>query len=211
MYTYFAFGLGILLLAILIALIWRLVSRRRELPCPVWLHWMVEMENPFTRVSRAAVIIEHLDLQPGMKALDFGCGPGRVTIPMAERVGSQGQVTAVDLQDGMIQRAQEKARAKNLDNIHFVQAAAGQGKIGKNQFDRAVLVTVLGEIPNQKSAMQELFDSIRPGGILSVTEIIFDPHFQSRNSVTQVAQSVGFCEKAFFGSQLAYTLNFEKP
>ncbi len=82
--------LGIIGLTVLIFLVWRLVSHRRELPCPVWLHWMVEMDNPFTRTNRAAVIIEHLDLKPGMKALDFGCGPGRVTIPMAERVERAG-------------------------------------------------------------------------------------------------------------------------
>ncbi len=111
----------------------------------------------------------------------------------------------------MLQRAQEKARAKSLDNIRFVQATAGQGKLGNNQFDRAVLVTVLGEIPDQKSAMQELFDAIRPGGLLSVTEVIFDPHFQNSKAVKRLAQTIGFREKDFFGHRLAYTMNLEKP
>jgi ubiquinone/menaquinone biosynthesis C-methylase UbiE len=171
----------------------------------------VELDNPFTETNRANIIIEHLDLHPGMNALDFGCGPGRLTIPLAERVGEQGKVMAVDIQQGMLQRTQEKAQMKKLDNIRFVHGAAGDGKLGNNQFDRAVLVTVLGEIPDQATAFKELFNAIKPGGILSVTEIIFDPHFQSQNKVWQTAQSVGFQRKEFFGNRLAYTLNLEKP
>jgi len=41
-----------------------------------------------------------------------------------------------------------------------------------------VLVTVLGEVPDREAALREIFDALKPGGILSVTEIIFDPHFQ---------------------------------
>ena len=172
---------------------------------------MVELDNPFTETNRAEVIIQHLDLQPGMNALDFGCGPGRLTIPMAEKVGAQGRVTAVDMQNGMLQRTQEKAQLKNIKNIYFIKSAAGEGKLGNDKFDRAVLVTVLGEIPDQIPALRELFNAIKPGGILSVTEIIFDPHFQSQSKVWQLAEKVGFQQKEFFGNRLAYTLNLEKP
>jgi ubiquinone/menaquinone biosynthesis C-methylase UbiE len=172
---------------------------------------MVELDNPFTKTNRADVIIQHLDLQPGMNALDFGCGPGRLTIPMAKKVGERGKVTAVDIQAGMLERAQEKAQTTNINNISFVQNAAGDGKLGNDQFDRAVLVTVLGEIPDQLPALKELFNAMKPGGILSVTEIVFDPHFQSRGKVRQLAEKVGFQQKEFFGNKLAYTLNLEKP
>jgi hypothetical protein len=70
---------------------------------------------------------------------------------------------------------------------------------------------VLGEIPDRETALQEIFASLKAGGILSVTEIIFDPHFQSRNTVSRLALEVGFSEKEYFGSRLAYTLNLEKP
>lgn len=55
-------------------LIWRLSSRRHSLPCPSWLGWMVEMDNPFTRTNRSGEIISHLGLTPGMAVLDAGCG-----------------------------------------------------------------------------------------------------------------------------------------
>lgn len=202
---------GLIALGLLIAFVWRFASRRRSLPCPVWLRWLVELDNPFTETNRASVIIRHLDLQPGMKVLDVGCGPGRLTIPVAERVGPQGAVAAMDIQPGMLRRAQEKAQAANLNNIRFLQVGAGEGKLERSQYDRALLVTVLGEIPDREAALKEIFEALKPGGLLSVTEVIFDPHFQTRGAVLRLAGAVGFREQRFFGNRLAFTLTLEKP
>jgi SAM-dependent methyltransferase len=212
--VYIIFGLvGVIAL---VAAGWRLASRRYTLPCPVWLRWFVEFDNPFTGTDRADVIVRHLDLQPGMKVLDIGCGPGRLTIPIARQVGPQGEVVAIDLQPGMLRRARQKAQAAGLNNVRFLQAgvgagAAGDGILQAGRADRALLVTVLGEIPNREAALKEIFNALKPGGILSVSEVIFDPHYQSRGTVVRLAGAVGFREKAFFGNRAAFTLNLEKP
>lgn len=197
-------------LLLLVWLAWRLISNRKSLPCPSWLAWMVEMDNPFTATNRARVILGLLGLQPGMKVLDAGCGPGRLTIPAAQAVGPQGEVTALDLQPGMLTRAQEKARRAGLSNIRLVHAGLGEGKLEQAYYDRALLVTVLGEIPQQEAALKEICQALKPGGILSVTEVIFDPHFQSRQSVQRAAGNAGLREVGFFGKPLAYTMHFEK-
>ncbi|MFM8551292.1 MAG: class I SAM-dependent methyltransferase [Nitrospiraceae bacterium] len=202
---------GAIAVFIVATVVWLLVSRRQSLPCPVWLRWCVELDNPFARNNRAAVILGHLDLEPGMTVLDFGCGPGRLTVPASQRVGPAGRVVSVDLQAGMLARAKEKARTAGLSNIEFVQAGAGEGKLGRDRFDRALLVTVLGEIPDRTGALREIFDALKPGGILSVTETLFDPHYQSRQTVARLAGEVGFRERGFFGNRLAFTLNVEKP
>ena len=195
----------------LVAVIWRVGSRRHSVPCPVSLRWLVEVDSPFTKTNRAAVIVERLDLQLGMAVLDAGCGPGRVAIPIARQVGPRGEVVAMDIQAGMVERAREKAEAANLANIRFLEGGLGEGKLGRNRFDRAVLVTVLAEIPDREAALREIFDALKPGGMVSVTEIIFDPHFQSRPTVARLARVVGLRERAFHGNRVAFTLNLEKP
>jgi ubiquinone/menaquinone biosynthesis C-methylase UbiE len=202
--------LGLFALILVISVTWRFASRRRALPCPAWLSWLVELDNPFAKAARATAIVENLDLEPGMMVLDIGCGPGRVAIPIAKRVAN-GQVVAVDMQPGMLKRAQEKARREAVTNIRFVQARAGEGKLERNHFDRALLVAVLGEIPDQTAALNEIFASLKPGGILSVTEMIFDPHFQSRKAVEKLAGTAGFRARSFFGNRIAFTLNLERP
>jgi ubiquinone/menaquinone biosynthesis C-methylase UbiE len=203
--------LGTIGLVILISIIWRLASRHQALPCPVWLRWLVELDNPFTKTNRAAFIVEHLYLESGMAVLDAGCGPGRLIIPIAEQVGNQGTVIAMDVQAGMLSLAKEKTQAAGLKNVEFLHAGIGEGKLENKLFDRALLVTVLGEIMDQRKALKEIFDALNPGGILSVTEIIFDPHFQSRSKVTHLASEIGFREKDFFGNHIAFVANFVKP
>lgn len=207
-YGYYLIGLGTLLVAVFVG--WRLVSRRESLPCPTWLGWMVELDNPLFRNNSARAILQYLDVRPGMKVLDFGCGPGRLTIPAAKQVGLEGEVTAFDVQPGMLQRTQAKAQAASLNNIRYLQAGS-DAQLAGNQYDRALLVTVLGEIPDRATTLTEIFAALKPGGVLSVTEVIADPHFQRQSTVRELAAAVGFNERACFGHSLSYTMHFEKP
>jgi len=203
--------IGLFGLLVIANLAWRFASRRCSLPCPASLRWLVESDSPFLRTARTALIVQRLHLQPGMRVLDIGCGTGRITIPIAREVGPQGEVVAVDLQAPMLRRALEKAQAASLNNIQFLRIELGDGKLQVGQADRALLVTVLGEIPNREKALRNIFDALKPGGMLSVTEVIFDPHFQPRGTVLRLAGAVGFAQKEFFGNRLAFTLNLEKP
>jgi len=198
-------------LTIIGTFLWRVGSRHRELPFPVWLRWMVELDNPFTKFNRAHTILEHADLRPGMSVLDAGCGPGRLTIPAAKRVGPQGHVVAMDCQEGMLSRTKDKAQSAGLSNIEFLQAGLGQGASGINRFDRALLVTVLGEIPERSRALKEISEALRPGGILSVTETIFDPHFQRRKTVSRLGADAGLLPINTIGSKTSFIMNFRKP
>ena len=202
---------GLICIVVIIAIIWRFSSNRTSIPCPSWLGWLVELDNPILRNNSAREIISHLELRPGLKVLDFGCGPGRLTIPIAKQIGLSGTVTAFDTQPAMLERVRVKADLENLGNIEFVHGAAGEGKLGNKQFDRVLLVTVLGEIPDKKIFAKEIIDSLKSGGLLSVTETIADPHFQSRKAVTDVVKEAGFTEKGFFGNKISFTMIFEKP
>jgi ubiquinone/menaquinone biosynthesis C-methylase UbiE len=195
----------------LVVITWRLASRRHSLPCPVWLRWLVELDNPFTKTNRAKFIVETLALTKGMVVLDAGCGPGRLTVPLAKGVGETGRVVALDIQAGMLARAKIKTEASGCSNVEFVAAALGDGKLAAGLFDRIVLVTVLGEIPDQTAAFKELFHALKPGGVLAIVEVIFDPHFQTRKTVTSLAATNDLEERAFFGHSLAYVIHFAKP
>ena len=188
----------------------RWISRRRFVPCPWWLDWL--LENPYMEtVASSQVLVERAGLAPGMAVLDAGCGPGRLTIPAARRVSPGGEVVAVDFQAEQLQRAQAKAAAANVANVRFVQAGLGEGKLPEAAFDRALLCTVLGEILDREAALAEIFKALKPGGVLSVTEVLPDPHFQGMGTLRALAHGAGFVEGEVIGNRLAYTMNLVKP
>jgi ubiquinone/menaquinone biosynthesis C-methylase UbiE len=120
-------------------------------------------------------------------------------------------VTAIDIQESMLQKAEERARAAGFTNIRFLSFGLGERGLDRNRFDRAVLVTVLGEIPDREAALQEIFQSLRPGGILLIEETIRDPHFQSHSTVRRLANAAGFRERDFHGSRFSFALTLQKP
>jgi ubiquinone/menaquinone biosynthesis C-methylase UbiE len=201
--------LAVLGLLLLIAAFWW--SRWNPHPCPWWLRWL--LENPYLKaVAGPPALIERMQLRPGMHVLDVGCGPGRLTIPFAQHVGPQGQVTAFDIQDQMLQVLRARLALAQLNNIEIVRGRAGEGDLKwENVFDRAVLVTVLGEIPNQAKALQEIFRALKPGGVLSVTEVLPDPDYQNRGTVVRLTAAAGFDFESRHGNLVAFTLNFRKP
>ena len=94
-------------------------------PLPDVLGWLVELDNPFTKTNRAAVIVQRLDVHPGMTVLDFGCGPGRLAIPLGKVVGPQGEVVAVDIAAGMLDRAREKHAPRSSPTFAFFRRQRG--------------------------------------------------------------------------------------
>lgn len=80
-------------------LLWRWASRRRQLPCPYWLAWL--LANPLVeRVIGTETTLDRIGLRPGERGLDVGSGWGRLAIPATRRVGPTGAIVAPDIQQG---------------------------------------------------------------------------------------------------------------
>ncbi len=201
----------LLIILLLSCIAWRLASRRTTLPCPVWMRWLLDPSIGNRVSARTRRTIAYLDLKPGMQVLDAGCGPGRLSIPLAEAVGPRGSVTAMDLQDGMLAIVRERAAKNNLSNISYIHGGIGETTLPENMFDRVVLITVIGEIPDREAALRDLCVAMKPEGVLLVEETIRDPHFQTRSTVTHLAESAGLTVKKFYGNRFSFTMLLEKP
>ncbi|MDT8305137.1 MAG: class I SAM-dependent methyltransferase [Anaerolineae bacterium] len=190
---------------------WRRESERRPLPCPSQFSWL--LENPFMdAVAGAEATLDRIGVRAGEQVLDVGSGPGRLAIPAARRVGSGGSVTAVDVQPAMLARLWQRAESAGLTNIEtrLMDVGAGEG-LEPGCFDRAWLVTVLGEIPDRERGLQAIYGALKPGGTLSITEILPDPHYQRHKTVLELVQSAGFEPTQHWRNLFAYTQNFVKP
>jgi len=189
---------------------WRLLSRRSPLPCPAEFAWLVEVENPLARATRSEQVVRQLAPRPGARVIDIGCGPGRVTIPLARAVGPGGEVIALDVQAAMLAKVAEKARTERLANIRLMQSDVRSARIDDGSLDGAVMVTALGEIPEAAKVLPWIFSALKPGGRLLVAETIFDPHFVRRARLREMARSAGFAERDYSGNIFGYSITFEK-
>lgn len=190
-------------------LIWRWFSRRHSLPCPTWLAGM--LESPWMdRLIGAQTTLERMNLQPGQRVLEVGPGPGRLLIPAARRVSPDGEVVGLDVQPGMLERLRARAASANVSNLTTIQGDATQPIVPSETFDVVYLCTVLGEIPEREVALAQCHRSLKLGGLLSITEIFPDPHYQSRATVLRLAESAGFRLKEMHGPWYFFTANFVK-
>ncbi|MCL4534660.1 MAG: class I SAM-dependent methyltransferase [Bacteroidetes bacterium] len=204
-----SFGLTVLLSMVLVALGWRWASRRHNMPCPSQLSWMLDdrLLGPlrFTHTE-----LDRIGPRPGQRVLEIGPGPGRLLVPAADRVLPGGEVVGLELQPGMIEKLQARAHKTGVRNLSVVQGDAADAHFPSETFDLVFMVTVLGEIPDRAAALSRAYEVLKPGGVLSVTEIFSDPHYQSKSTVQRLAEAQGFHLVGIYGRWYHYTANFSK-
>jgi ubiquinone/menaquinone biosynthesis C-methylase UbiE len=189
---------------------WRVASRIWTLPCPSLLAWTLE-GSLADWAAGTAKTLERLRLEPGQTILEIGPGPGRLLIPAAWRVLPGGRAIGIDIQYKMIERLNERAAKAGVMNLTALVGDATSLKLPDVSVDLVILSTVLGEIPDRAAALAECFRVLKSGGTLSITEIIGDPHYQTRAKAQRLAEAAGFELNLIEGGFRSYTATFRKP
>lgn len=196
------------LLVLLLAAIVFIRQRLHPIPLPPFLAFL--LENPITAaVVGPNALLDRLELSPGMRVLDAGCGPGRLTTLAARRVGPTGEVVGLDSQEAMLRKLRGRLDQEGLENVRVVLGQLGSGHLREREvFDRAILAMVLGEVRDRGRALRELHAALKPGGILSITEAIGDPDYRGRTTVRREAEAVSFQLDRVYERRISYTMNF---
>jgi ubiquinone/menaquinone biosynthesis C-methylase UbiE len=113
--------------------------------------------------------VELLSLEPGMRVLDVCCGTGASALPAAKAVGNGGRVIGVDLAEHLLELAQQKARALQLENIEFLKADMTELPFEHESFDAVIIVFGIFFVPDMVGQVRKLWRLVRPGGKLAVT------------------------------------------
>lgn len=119
-------------------------------------------------------ILSYIGLREGIKVLDLGTGTG-VLVPFLSRaVGPFGKITAIDISNGMLEKAIEKFG--NLENVNFklqdFEEVSPEGR-----YDLIILYCVYPHLHNPEKTLRRLVDNnLLPDGRLMVA-FPSDEHF----------------------------------
>jgi ubiquinone/menaquinone biosynthesis C-methylase UbiE len=118
-----------------------------------------------------AMFADDLQLRPGDRVLDVGCGPGRLAMTFAERVSPGGSVDAIDPSPEMIKLASSRAQKQEVP-ISFQVAFAQQLPFPDTTFDALSCTLVLHHVAedDQRAAVEEMYRVLKPGGRLLIAE-----------------------------------------
>lgn len=108
-------------------------------------------------------------LQPGMDVLDCGCGPGTMTVQVAEIV-APGTVVGIDLEETQFAVGRERARTRGVDNVRFEQASIYELPFADSSFDAVYAHAVLYHLARPEAALAEMRRVLRPGGLIAVRD-----------------------------------------
>lgn len=119
-----------------------------------------------TVAEAAAFVLDRLE--PGMRVLDFGCGPGSITVGLAEHVGTDGRVVGIDSSAAAIGMA--RTAAGDLPGLQFAVASVYNLPMNDESFDVAFGHQVLQHLADPVAALRDIQRVLRPGGLVGVRD-----------------------------------------
>ena len=199
----------VLVAVVSVFMVW-LIARESFTPMPPQLGFL--LESPVRRLLAPADAVFHrMALGPGMRVVEVGCGTGHLSGDTALRIEPGGILFCIDIQPEMVDKTLERVEAQGLHNVLGFAAPADKLPLDIYDIDLVFLVHVLGEISDRLPALREALRVLRPGGALSVTEAMIDPHYRFRNDTVKLARQAGFELASIEGSLFNYTATFRKP
>ena len=115
-------------------------------------------------------------LRPGLRVLDFGCGPGTISRGLARAV-FPGELHGVDMEASQISLAKEVAKASGIDNATFHVGDVANLDFEDEFFDVAHCHNVLMHIPDTRAVLAEVKRVLKPGGMIACREMICGSSF----------------------------------
>ena len=114
-------------------------------------------------------VVERLDIQPGARVADLGAGGGYFTWYLAEAVGPQGKVYAVEIDETALAIIEKEMKSRGVTNIVPIRAAPGDAKLPE-PVDLVFSCDTYHHMENRLSYFQSLARSLKPGGKVAILD-----------------------------------------
>ena len=163
-------------------------------------------------------VFKDIGIKKGSIILDFGCGSGNYTIPVAKTVGKEGKIYALDKDRTDLSKLMQKAKLFGLENIEIIKTSGGlKIPLGNEYVDVVLLYDVLhiyyfsqGE---REKLLKEVHRVLKPHSLLSV----YPKHMELDEIKKEIEDANFYFENKYFKTLIHedsytddYILNFRK-
>jgi len=156
--------------------------------CPV--EGSVGLDNKLRRLFQNPSKILSSYIRPNMSVMDFGCGPGFFTIDIANMLDDGGKVTAVDLQQGMLDKLGEKIQATHLEQKIRLHKCSVNSINLTDKFDFILAFYMIHEVPDHDALFMELRSLLSDNGKILIVEPKFHvPKHRFNNMIEKIREN----------------------
>lgn len=121
------------------------------------------------REERTDLLVERLPLETDDVVADIGAGTGYFSFPIARRV-PDGEVLAVDVQQEMLDRIEDRIRRDGVSNLRTVRGTQQDPGLAPGSVDLILIVDAYHEFSHPHEMGRAMFEALRPGGRLILIE-----------------------------------------
>ena len=148
----------------------KLIKKRQIAPVLSVAHasWLTRPERD--EEEQPDRVVEALNIPEGATVVDLGAGVGYFTWRLAKRVGPQGRVIAVDIQQGMLGLLAENLRQREITNVDSVLASPDDPGLPRGQVDLVLLVDVYHELAEPEKTMEHVRQALKQDGRVVIIE-----------------------------------------
>lgn len=128
-------------------------------------------EAMFTWRQELEPLLAGADLRPGQRVLDYGCGPGQMTVELAGRVAPGGHVTGLDINADFVARTNARAAEAGLAGaVEARLLESARLPLDDGALDRVVCKSVLEYVDDPAQVLAEFHRVLARGGRAHVVD-----------------------------------------
>jgi len=151
------------------------------------------------------LLTQNFFIKQGDKVAEFGCGGGYFTILLAEKVGPNGKVYAIDILEDAINETKELTEIFGYKNVIFLKSNVKNLPYDDNSFDVVYISQLLFQNEEYEKILEEGLRILKNGGYLIILEPSKKLPFLSGNPIGLDVLKIYFDVK---GKEVKFQKNF---
>jgi predicted methyltransferase len=115
-------------------------------------------------------VMDALEVRTGSRVADVGCGEGYFVMHLAKRVGEEGRVYAVDVDEDSLARVRRRAEKEGLANVEILRSRTDDTLLPAESVEVVLVVNAYHEMREADAMLRSIRGALKPGGLLAIID-----------------------------------------